>query len=304
MHLMPLTLDYCSAWAELLAASFCRSADETGQVLMWLHAHFPVTAWGAWEGEQLVAQYACLRRTVLIGGEPFEVGMSLNMAVHPDFRGRGLIKQVAQPVYAALREEGAAFGIGFSNAEGVKVDRRSKGYGYRVIGRLVSSIAYLMPHHDTEPLSLSDTLPTDEWDVGGSDEVIRFATTARDIHHRYAQHPFRRYRYGLWYEGSDLVGVVVYRPMHGKHGTALLAAYGHDLPELLKRWAAAMSREGVRMIHTLTTPNAQLRCALTQVGFRLTIPYVRSPYYLTVKPLNGAFPLNFAAWDCMGGEIL
>jgi len=36
-------------------------------------------------------------------------------------------------------------------------------------------------------------------------------------------------------------------------------------------------------------------------------PISRSPYYLTVKPLCDDTPaalFDFAAWDCMGGDIL
>ncbi|MEZ4642293.1 MAG: hypothetical protein R3E31_06070 [Chloroflexota bacterium] len=43
------------------------------------------------------------------------------MAVRPDYRGRGLlIKQVSQPVYAALAALGGVAGVGFSNAAGVR----------------------------------------------------------------------------------------------------------------------------------------------------------------------------------------
>lgn len=304
VNLTPLTLDHCSAWAELLALSFKRTPDEAGQILMWLHDRYRITGWGAWDDDRLVAQYACLRRDVLIDGECVEAGLSLNMSVHPNYRGRGLIKQVAQPVYETLKNEGARFGIGFSNAEGVKVDRHSKSYGYQVVGKLVSTVVYLAPCRRAAPLELSDTLPQTGWDFGGNDGMTRFEASSQTVYHRYASHPFRNYRYGLWQEDDRLQGVVVYRPLRDKRGVALLAAYGHDLPELLARWSGAVCAEGVRIVHALTTPNARLRSALGQVGVSITVPISRTPYFLTVKPLEGAAPLDFARWDCMGGEIL
>jgi GNAT superfamily N-acetyltransferase len=303
---MPLTLDHCLPWAELLAISFGRSADQTAQVLAWLHEVYRVTAWGAWDVDRLVAQYACLRRRVRIGGVVLDAGMSLNMSVHPDYRGRGLIKQVSQPVYAALDAEGAAFGFGFSNAEGVQVDRHSKGYGYQVVGRMVSTVAYLTPRRGVPPLCLSDKLPAGAWDVGDSGG-ISFEMSAESIRHRYARHPFRRYCFGIWEEGSAVLGVVVYR--RHRWGAALLAAYGHDLTELLSRWSSALQAEGVRVVQALTTPNARLRQALAKISVSAALPYSRSPYYLTVKPLaageayRGAL-LDFASWDCIGGDIL
>jgi hypothetical protein len=306
VNLMPLTLDHCLPWAELLAISFGRSADQTAQVLTWLHEYYRVTAWGAWDGDRLVAQYACLWRRVLVGATRFDAGMSLNMSVHPDYRGRGLIKQVSQPVYAALQEEGAAFGFGFSNAEGVKVDRHSKGYGYQVVGRMVSTAAYLTPRR-APPLCLCDDLPAGAWNFDTSSDCLHFDMDAESIYHRYARHPFRRYCYGIWEEGGDVLGVVVYRPLWSKRGVALLAAYGYDLPELLARWSSALRAEGVRVVRALTTPNASLRRALASISVSAALPYTRSPYYLTVKPLDDErsdLLFDFSAWDCVGGDIL
>ena len=306
MLLMPLTLDHCLPWAELLALSFDRTVSETAQVLTWLHEAYRVTAWGAWEADRLVAQYACLRRRVIVNGRPHEAGMSLNMSVHPDFRGRGLIKQVSKPVYEQLQAEGVLLGVGFSNAEGVKVDRHSKGYGYQVVGQMTSTLAYLRPLPATQSLTLSETMPAGDWPVGGNADAIHFEVSAQSIYHRYMRHPFRRYRYGIWEEGGEILGIVIYRTLRQRPGVALLAAYGHDLRELLRRWSSSVCATGVRFVHTLTTPNADLRRALAQISLSTPIPYTRSPYFLTLKPLSGAAEnlLDFAAWDCMGGDIL
>ena len=306
MDFTPLSLDHCIPWAELLALSFERTVDETAQVLMWLHEQYRVTAWGAWEGDQLAAQYACLRRKVLIGDVPFETGMSLNMSVHPEFRGRGLIKQVAHPVYETLQAEGVMLGVGFSNAAGVQVDRHSRSYGYRVVGQMISTFAYLKPLPSCPALTLSETLPDTEWDVGDG-ELIRFEMTAGSIAHRYAHHPFRRYHYGLWQENGALLGVVIYRPLRNRHAVGLLAAYGRDLDKLLARWSSALRASRVRFVHSLATPNARLRAALARISISMVSPYSRSPYTLTVKPLHASAPaalLDFAAWDCGGGDIL
>src|SRR5690349_13675851 len=138
MNIMPLSPEHHPACADLLAASFGRTSAEMSQLLRYLYAGYSVIAWGAWDGDRLVAQYSCLLTSLNVPGMdvPMLVGMSVNMAVHPDYQGRGLIKQIAQPVYQAVGEQGGMAGVGFSNAAGVKVDRRSKGYGYQVIGQM------------------------------------------------------------------------------------------------------------------------------------------------------------------------
>ena len=65
-------------------------------------------------------------------------------------------------------------------------------------------------------------------------------------------------------------------------------------------------REGIRFVHVLTTPKALQRTLLMRLGYAVSMPYSRSPYYLTVKPF-AQMPmefLNFSAWDCLGGDIL
>jgi len=134
MKIMPLLSSHINAWAELLAVCFERSSEQMCQLIAFFRPEKQLLAWGAWDGTRLVAQYSILRKSLILPTCPMSVtvGLSVNMAVHPAYRGQGLVKQVAQPVYEALARRGGIVGVGFSNAAGVQVDRRSKEYGYRV----------------------------------------------------------------------------------------------------------------------------------------------------------------------------
>lgn len=306
-EIRPLTLDNMQAWAGLLSTCFDRSPEDMTKLLGWLHTGCPVIAWGAWDGDRLAAQYACLLVEIYLPEKQacVSVGMSLNMAVHPDYRGRGLVKQVSQPVYLAVVEQGGIAGVGFSNAEGVRVDRYSKGYGYQVVGKLTPTLALLRSQRKPM-LTLDDKWSSAHWcDVVPSDDV-HFLLRPE---HRFGQHPFRRYHYAVWCEGCELCGVVIYRhvSLGGLSAVALLAAYGVDLPELLSRWSATMRASGIIFAHLLATPQSHLRRALSQSATCLPLPYTRTPYYLTVKPLENQFSpllLDFSAWDVVGGDVL
>src|SRR5690606_20213096 len=102
MDVIPLTPGHCHPWADLLAVSFARTPAEMAQLLAWLQAGPGLIAYGAWDGERLAAQYSCRLTALHLPGHDASaaVGLSINMAVHPQYRGRGLIKQVAAPVYA------------------------------------------------------------------------------------------------------------------------------------------------------------------------------------------------------------
>ena len=308
-----LAVEDVPAWAELLAAAFNRQTVEMQALGQWLHQGWEMVAWGAWADNRLVAQYSCLVNQVMTpaGEGRLKVGLSVNMAVHPDFRGRGLIKHVAQPVYAALRESGVVAGVGFSNAAGVKVDRQSASYGYQVLGQLRPRILWLthIPP-STTPVTLSHDWPTQPWQLRAEPgHQFRFALSPTGLQNRYAGHPFRQYRYGIRQKDGVVDGIVVDRPMRraGVPGTALLAAQGTDLPGLLAGWGQAVRATRVRFVHWLATPASEVSQAIGLLGWSLPLPYSRSPYYLTVKPLSTDLPPGFfvlGQWDCLGGDVL
>ncbi|MCP4418592.1 MAG: GNAT family N-acetyltransferase, partial [Chloroflexi bacterium] len=283
MKISPLTDPNCRGWQELLAVCFERETADMAQLLSFLQPGERLVSFGAWDGERLAAQYSCWLTAVHVPHikRPQPVGMSVNMAVHPDYRGQGLVKQVAQPVYAALRERGAVAGVGFSNAAGVKVDRRSKGYGYEVVGRLRPSFFYVPRQLPAlPPVTLTCDWPRAPFWPEPRSKQIRFAHCPHSLQHRFVGHPFRQYRYGVLWRDGRAAGIVVYRLARWGRLTAaaLLAVYGDDLPQLLRGWLTVVRQSGVRWVHLLTTPEAIVKKMLCQTAVRLPQPFTRSPY--------------------------
>lgn len=311
MEIRFLTEDDAGSWADLLSVSFARQPAEMRQLWDWFHAGRELIVCGAWDGARLVAQYSSLLASLSVPHfpDPVWVGISTNMTVHPDYRGRGLIKQVASPVYLALADKRCIAGVGFSNAAGVKVDKHSQGYGYQVVGKMESKLLWLRGNRVKEGIYLTDHWSETSWDCPTLRDCIRFAVTPMSIYQRYGSHPFRKYRFGVWKREGKVVGVVVDRPLcrHGLCGSSLLAVYGQNLSELLGRWAGAIGASGAQFVHFLTTPNSPVWRAIKELGFCFPIPFNRSPYYLTVKPLYAGLCaplLDFSRWDCLGGDIL
>ncbi len=311
MNFSRLSLADLTPWAELLAISFQRTTADMGQLLHYLHAMYPIIAWGAWDNHRIAAQYSCLLAELQLADHalPILVGTSVNMAVHPDYRGQGLVKQVAAPVYAEVGKCGGVAGVGFSNAAGVKVDQRSKGYGYQVVGKMRSTAVYWRkPPTDTKNLvyltsQWPETLPHSL--ENHPSPGVRFCHTATSLRHRFACHPFRQYCFGVW----EHHGVVVYRPaqLGPFSAVSLLAVYGNDIPQLLHQWGMALQQQGIHWIHLLSSPASYLLAILQQTAVCLPIPISRTPYYLTVKPLHPLMPphlLQYGRWDCLGGDIL
>jgi hypothetical protein len=309
MHIERLIPQHTPEWAALLTLCFDRQIADMTRLLDWLHLLYQPVSYGIWLDGQLVAQYTALYRELDFCGKSVTVGMSVNMAVHKDYRGRGLVKHMANPVYDTVAEWGAIIGMGFSNAEGVKVDKRSKGYGYHVVGQMLPLLGWLCDFH-TETLELTTTFPDSTlFATSSTIDAIQFPKDAPYLCHRYASHPFREYRYGVWYEGQTVRGIVVYRheTTFGLSTAAVLDVYSDDVSQLLQRWSTTMQREGVRLVHALVSPQSQLRQTLSQLIPLVTVPYARTPYYLTAKSLHADYPTiidDFSAWNLIGGDVL
>lgn len=296
-------------WSELLAICFSRTSEDMAALLRWMIDGWGLVAYGVWLDGRLVAQYSCLHARLSMPSlpEPLSVGMSVNMATHPDYRGKGLIKHAAAPVYDVLKAQGTIAGVGFSNAAGVKVDRHSKGYGYQVIGKLRSWVALpLMRRKPVGDFYLTTQLPSMDGLVSAA-SGLHFDVTSAEIARRFGQHPFRQYHYGLWMQDNSCLGVVIYQETRicGVRAVSLLGAYGQDIEGILARWLACLP-VGV-VIHMLSTPTSAIRSALGRLTHIVQLPWQKSPYYLTVKRLSDQTPtdlFDFAAWDCLGGHIL
>ena len=310
MDVRPLTYQDVDSWANLLAICFHRNKSEMIALLGWLDGMGDLVAWGAWQDNQLIAQYACLIRSICAYDKTFKAGMSINMAVHPAHRGRGLTKQVARPVYDNVREKGGTIGLGFSNAAGVHVDRNSNSYGYQVIGQMQPMIGLL--RHAAHPnIQLSNHLSThlQRLPTNKPGDAITFLKTPTDLATRYVAHPFRWYQYGIWQEGEQICGLVVYRKIRiaGIPGVALLEAWGADLRSLITQWVGAIRKTGALFVHVLLTPAHPLRNTVAAIIPMFSQPYTRNPYFLTIKPLVHNLPnyfFQFDSWQFVGGDVL
>ena len=311
IELRPLTVADSVPWAKLLATCFERSAKQMEALLAWFHDGFPLVTMGAWDGQRLVAQYNCRLLELRVPGfeRSVPVGMGLNMAVDPAYRGRGLLEKVATPVHEAITARGCVAGVGFSSAGGLAVTRASRQYGYDVLGPMVSLAVPVARRHYPSPLAITAGWPDDSMALGSVDGFVRYEVTPATLRHRFARHPFRRYRYAVRQQDGVIDGLVVYREtsLRGVPGASLLAAYGSDQAALLGAFAAALRASGRHVIHVIMSPASPLRDGVAAIGPRIRVPFSRNPYHLITRALQADTPailFDLDRWDCTGGDIL
>lgn len=88
-------------------------------MLDWLYAKNPdgaVIGFDAWEGDELVAHYACIPTQVKIDGVIQKALLSLNTATHPAYQGKGLFTTLAQMTYDTAVSKGFCGVYGVANA--------------------------------------------------------------------------------------------------------------------------------------------------------------------------------------------
>jgi len=308
----PLTAADLDPWARLLAVCFDRSPAQMHGLLGWFLAGFELVSMGAWDGDRLVAQYnARLLELSVPGFSPtLPAGMGLNMAVDPEYRGRGLLDKVAAPVHDALTARGCVAGVGFSSAGGLAVTQTSRHYAYEVIGPMVSLAVPVVRRRYPAPLAVRDTWPDAALHLpAATDGFVRYAASPATLRHRYAQHPFRRYAYATRERHGVADGLIVFREtrLRGMPAVSLLAVHGSDPTELLGSFAASMRASGRPVVHMVLTPGSPLRVALAAIGPVATLPFSRTPYHLITRALRPDTPpvlFDLQRWDCAGGDIL
>ena len=65
--------------------------------------------------QEIVSQYAVLPRAFSIGKKIFQGSLSVNSITHPDYRGNGLFKKLAEETFIRCKENEINFTIGFPN---------------------------------------------------------------------------------------------------------------------------------------------------------------------------------------------
>ena len=312
IEVRPLTIDEVGPWARLLATCFERTPGQMEALLGWFHAGFELVTAGAWDGDRLVAQYNARLLRLLVPGSsaPMAAGMGLNMAVDPDYRGRGLLDLVAAPVHDELAGRGCVAGVGFSSEGGLAVTKASRHYAYEVLGPMVSLAVPLVRRRYPEPLTIRATWPDEPVALDTPpDEFVRYRTSAETLRHRYAEHPFRRYTFATRERAGTVDGLVVFREtrLRGLPAVSLLTVQGRDPAALLGSFAASLRGRRRPVVHALLTPRSPLRRALAAMGPEVSLPISRHPYHLITRALRPDAPpilFDLARWDCAGGDIL
>lgn len=90
--------------------------------------------------DKMVAHYVCIPKKMLIEGRVVDGLLSMATVTHPDYRGRGLFKTLANKTYDYARDNGYEFVIGVANAN--SFPGFMKYFPFQFVSRLEFKVGY------------------------------------------------------------------------------------------------------------------------------------------------------------------
>lgn len=159
LHLKEVRRSSIDQYADLLSRSY-NEFKPSEEYLNWLYFQNPrgnVKGFDAFDGEQIVAHYACI--PIKINGYIGDSLLSLNTATHPDYQGRGLFSELALKTFDSVSTTYANV-IGVANAK--SVGGFFKHLGFEKIGNLDLRFGFLERSADGRRCYSRDEL---EWRI-------------------------------------------------------------------------------------------------------------------------------------------
>lgn len=140
---------------DLLLTVWPKATFYTFEYLDWLYRLNPAgkaETFNVWVGDSIVAHYAAIPIFANLFGNKERGLLSLNIAVHPDYRGKGYFKSLAISTYEEAKLNKAGFVIGVTNASStLLVQRQLK---FQKVSPLTVKIGLGHVKRKTEPSAL------------------------------------------------------------------------------------------------------------------------------------------------------
>lgn len=207
---------YLPSLAKLLDDSFKISIRQKDKLIEWkllnpLHKNKVITYVALNLKHKVISHYTNLPITIKSISKLFKALVCIDMATDKKYRGQKLISKLSELVYADVKKDKYDFSIGFSNDDGVKVDKNAKNYGYKLVGKFVRYFKVVITKKDV-PLKL---VSIKDFSVITKENGMDLFCLKKDysfLNWRYVQKPSKEYElYKIIDQDKKDLGFVVLR---------------------------------------------------------------------------------------------
>ncbi len=253
--------------------------------------------------DSVVSHYTNIPITVS-ADRKYKAMVCTDMCTDPKFRGLGLISQLSSQVYSEVRKQEYDFSIGFSNDQGIQVDKHSDKYGYQIIGRFVRYFKFVLFSTNAR-YKLEKNINIVEFEDNSS--YYKIFKSPDYITWRYIRKPNNDYEIFDIKDGEKTIGLVVLRFKNYKcYVYDIISNPNYDIKKIMQAIDnLAMQRAAPLIIYNVLDNNYWKK-VFGMFYFKKT--YNHTNYYLTIKIHNKNVDeqklINKENWLVMNGDIL
>ncbi len=257
----------------------------------------------------VVSHYTNVPVSISFGDNIYRSMICTDMCTSPGFRGKGLISKLSAKVYREVIANKYDFSLGFSNDEGIKIDKYAKGYGYSIVGKFVRYFK-IVTYRTNAQYKL---LKISNFNRDFYPQASKFFKVKKDYEYlnwRYVSKPNSEYEiYGIL-ENDSNIGYIVLLFIKYKCYVCDIIIQNDDKSQMIQVLRSieniALDRK-VRLIIYNVLDNKFWKSLFSKYKY-LKKENNNTNYYLTIKSHNEKIPkeliLNKNMWIVMNGDIL
>lgn len=306
---------YLDSFINLLDSAFeIENKDKRGLV-EWkyfdtYHQRETITYIALDEADKVVAQYTNLPVRIAHQNILFNSMICIDMTTHLNHRGKGLITKLSEKVYEEVRNNHYDFTLGFSNDEGINVDKYSRSYGYVEVGKFARYFRIAIRRKATPcRLVLVNSFETDAV-FGNQTQYCRIYKDFDYLSWRYIRKPNSEYTIYQIILDKKAIGYIVLRFKENKCYIYDILINDLGKTEMINvLWSIENTAldQGIRIIVYNVLDNTFWQSLFNKYKYyKKTNNAVN--YYLTIKIHNPTVStdllLNKDNWIIMNGDIL
>lgn len=216
-------------------------------------------------------------------------------ATHPDYRRRGLVSDLTQLIEKRLGSE--AQYLGFSNEDGVKIDKFSKKIAYEILGQMATKYFLSWPHKTSLKVKSVKELPLK---IAYNSARFGILKNREYLEWRYEKNSKIRYKYLEVRKGAAIQGYIICK----KHGIK------YEVSELLlKNDSVELYKEAIKAFSGFSLSQGVVLASYSFLQNKFWSQVFPSgsltkkvAIYFTVKTPNQDLK-NSDNWIIQGGDI-
>lgn len=305
---------YQTALTTLLNNSFHIENKDKKRLVLWKYfdnylGNKTITYIALDEERNVVGHYTNLPIGVTYLGKTYRCMICTDMCTDIQHRGKGLITKLSAKVYNEVRKNNYDFSIGFSNDDGVQVDKHSNSYGYVIVGKFVRYFKIVVYRKNISyKLEKTNTLDKDYY--SHHSKYLRIKKDHDFLYWRYLKKPNREYEIYNIKENNKIIGYVILRFLKFKCYIYDIITENDNKKHMITVLRSIENKaleHNVRLIIYNVLENKYWQSLFNKYKyFKKANNNVN--YYLTIKIHNDKVPkdiiLDHEHWLLMNGDIL